>query len=885
MSITSTDSEWNITTDIYDIVDTVDKLKARYIDDVNETTLALGIFGFIGDVEAKKIQSATIMAGELGNEMFPVRAKLDKNILAHAIYCNIEGINATPAQLTMYIGIKTSDLDLYMNNNEFIFSRNCGMFIGSYEFHLDYDIILKRVKPIGSDHYIYTATYDMENVNEISDIKSAYLAQPIIENFNNFEYVTFITKAHQVSIKEDTQVLISDSIINNKSLTFTFTDQLANFELYITDEGRETRLTPMFFGSSIPNTLTDYCWYFYIDDHTVRVSFDVNSYIPGLNSEVRLVIRTTKGAEANFTYTDDIKEDIYCDFISQYSNNKKITCFIRCATDSNNGKDRKSIAELKSLIPKMAMSRGYITTETDLNNYFNLISDETNVIKLQKKVDNQLDRIWYAYYLLKDEQDNIIPTNTFNIRVDLTNPHIINVEDGRYIIPTGITFRYDRANKYAEIYDGVVPEGYTDEYFADRNIYYYKSIQNIVINVDPQYAAYYLTLIDSDSYFNYSWVNEKAFFGFTTIVNHFERKMLSEQNDYIFTFQITQSVSEDYGMIVADDEGHVTVNKIKCFIILYKDDVPYRYQECEMTSYTDDFLTSTWKAVLSCDNKFDTENNINITNLYEYGYTTINNAYFDNNCKAVLYVAAELDQVYPDEDNLLAKLGPDLSTYSLLDIYEVEGGLTLFQNFTTVMNTRVAKIKNTESLYQIYGVPMVGYHYFRNEELVSYLINALYDKKAYIDYCLTLIETTMNIDFKLFNTYGYSETYIMGYEGNTSLGHIDINLDFRLKLQDSTDLATRDSIILFIKEYIEDVNDQGDLHFPNLIHDIKEKYNDTIIYIEFIDYNDNEPGINHIQLRDIIDPQTVPEFINVRNKLADDGITLKPEINIEVVTD
>ena len=165
MSITSTDSEWNITTDIYDIVDTVDKLKARYIDDVNETTLALGIFGFIGDVEAKKIQSATIMAGELGNEMFPVRAKLDKNILAHAIYCNIEGINATPAQLTMYIGIKTSDLNLYMNNDEFIFSKNCGMFIGSYEFHLDYDIILKRVKPIGSDHYIYTATYDMENVN------------------------------------------------------------------------------------------------------------------------------------------------------------------------------------------------------------------------------------------------------------------------------------------------------------------------------------------------------------------------------------------------------------------------------------------------------------------------------------------------------------------------------------------------------------------------------------------------------------------------------------------------------------------------------------------------------------------------------------------------
>ena len=106
-------SEWNISTDIYSIVDSLNKLKARYIDDVNETTLSLGIFGFIGDTEAKKIQSSIIMAGELGNEMFPARAKLNKNVLAHAIYCNIEGINAIPATLTVDIGVKESDLDKF----------------------------------------------------------------------------------------------------------------------------------------------------------------------------------------------------------------------------------------------------------------------------------------------------------------------------------------------------------------------------------------------------------------------------------------------------------------------------------------------------------------------------------------------------------------------------------------------------------------------------------------------------------------------------------------------------------------------------------------------------------------------------------------------------
>ena len=89
----TTQSEWNISTDIYSIVDTVDKLKAKYVEDENETTLALGIFGFLGDIEAKKIQTSTIMAGELGNEMFPARAKLNKNVLELANKPSILNVN------------------------------------------------------------------------------------------------------------------------------------------------------------------------------------------------------------------------------------------------------------------------------------------------------------------------------------------------------------------------------------------------------------------------------------------------------------------------------------------------------------------------------------------------------------------------------------------------------------------------------------------------------------------------------------------------------------------------------------------------------------------------------------------------------------------------
>ena len=42
-------TEWSINSDIYDIVDSVKKLQQRYIEDEDETTLSLGVFGFISD--------------------------------------------------------------------------------------------------------------------------------------------------------------------------------------------------------------------------------------------------------------------------------------------------------------------------------------------------------------------------------------------------------------------------------------------------------------------------------------------------------------------------------------------------------------------------------------------------------------------------------------------------------------------------------------------------------------------------------------------------------------------------------------------------------------------------------------------------------------------
>ena len=188
-------TEWSINTDIYDILDSVKKVQARYIEDEDETTLALGIFGFIADTEAKKIQTSTIMACQLGNEMIPTRANLTKNVIAHATYHGITDINAVPAKMTATICVKITDIEKYANDNDcFYLDADCPIFIDAYEFHLDYDVRISRTK-LSDNTYSYGAQYIIMDENDefvnnpLSNITNPYLKQPFIINIGNDKYV------------------------------------------------------------------------------------------------------------------------------------------------------------------------------------------------------------------------------------------------------------------------------------------------------------------------------------------------------------------------------------------------------------------------------------------------------------------------------------------------------------------------------------------------------------------------------------------------------------------------------------------------------------------------------------------------------------------------
>lgn len=889
---TNVNSDWNPTTDIYDITKSVNEVKKRYIDDQDETTLSLGIYGFLSDVISKEIQTDVIMTGILGNEMFPTRAQLSKNVLAHAVYNSILDVNAVPASITINIGFKVEDFDKYAVNNKFVFDHMCGLFIDTYEFHFDYDVILTRSTT--SDN-IYTARYDMTVENRISDIKQPYLNQPFVVQIGEYNYIVFQATVRQCTIMEINDKIVSESVIDNKTYTFSLNDQLVDFDVYVNDQGTVTKLRPLLMGSVDADMEEAYCWYIYINENTIRISFDNKSYIPGINCDIYIKAWTTLGEDGNFTYKtiDEQAEGFFTTLKSDYLGYSNLSCYIITGSDSIGGENRKTKEDLQKLIPKAAAARGNITTDNDINNYFNLIETQSDKIEMRKKQDNNLARIWYAYLLLKDDSNNIIPTNTIAFQVDKTAEYIVTSDDGRLTIPAGTIIKYDAATKIGKVIKETdVPDIYSREYYAG-NYYYYITTYNIVLTPDPLHAAFFMTTVNDQSYYIYKWVNEDCLLQFVANKCTFARNLLTDQSMYKLRFSLAQSISGDFGMykeeIITgiddsdDNETEVVItNNMACVIVFYKNDAPYRWMPCTLDHFDLSTYVASWSLNLTTDNDLDDKNNIKILDLHVVGKSTATTyGYFSERMETRLYVLAKFTNGERGRYDL-DDIAPGYDGYSVTNIYEVSEGLRFFDNYTGITNTKTYVDDDNQNLYTISTIPCVGMHYMTDDQQADYFFNALEVKKNYINYCIDLLENNMEIDYKFFNTYGPSLCYNTGDDDKTLIGHVDLEMNFKASLKNANDYYTKNDIIAAIKEYIEDLDQTGSWHAPVMIASLMDQFNTRVNYIEFVNYNDFPLGIQHIIREDSDDPHIPPEFINVRNILDVDG-SIIPDINLEIV--
>lgn len=412
-----------LNSDIYDLTDFVNSIKEKNIDGVeNKETLLVGMYGYLGYEFTSLLQNAIVVSSELANEAIPTRAKFDRNVITHALSVGIKKVAATAANMKVLLCFPEKALCNNMIDGRFILRATTPIYFDEFEFHLDYDIQIDRVNLTDSTNgtqmeYVYTARYliDENNPNPISDIDNVYLPPLAIYKDVSDNMVALSTNLHQVEYSVKEHKIVGNDNIANKTINFSFEDQLSHFTVTVEDSnsGETIELTPVYDG--LYNQVTSkFCYYQYINSNTIRIRFTPDSYQPQTNCNVYIKIYTSKGSAGNFKYSDDINVRLTSD---EYTNLYMIVKQ-RGTDGSTGGLDRKSVEELQRIIPKESLSRGSITTLTDLKNYFNSINNENSVLHVFRKEDNILTRTYYTYCLMKDENGNVVPTNTIPVYIE-----------------------------------------------------------------------------------------------------------------------------------------------------------------------------------------------------------------------------------------------------------------------------------------------------------------------------------------------------------------------------------------------------------------------------------------------------------------------------------
>ena len=997
MPTSSTSENKKLTTDLYEIADYVGEIQADNMDGVSSDTLMLGIFGYMREVFSQTIQNTIIMASEFANEGIATKAKFEKNIIAHALGLGITNINAVPAQIEVYLTFIEDEIinALGGGSGDFIFDRDNQIYFDDLEFHPDYDIIIRRVR-LSNGEFTYTAMYDMQGdgiyENSISDITNPYLTPPIVMAVNGTRYLFTSCLLRQVEKTTIYKKVLSDNTISSKTVNFTFDSQLAGFDVDVSNANGSTHLTPVYEGLSSSGTRYAYVWYTYLDADNIRIKFDRNSYYPRINTDIEIHLQTTQGERGNFTWSSTDYPSFYFD--SERLGYTNIFVQVRpINNESMYGMDKKTVDELKEIIPKEALSRGSITNTTDLQNYFNAIDTNSSKMYFYKRRDNCLERLYYSYIVMKDATNNIVPTNTVAIEVD---PSALETDtgSGKLILKRGQILKLSADGNTCTLFNGDPTQepDYTDGF-------YYIIPYNFAINLDPMYGMYFLTTMNVNKNLGFTYINEECQFQYIATYINWNRKYLTETDTYVLTMNVAQNITADNTMITVDADGNITSSNVKAYIVFYNDeDEPIRYAEGIIGNFSRESGTFDFTFKFTSNDLIDSENHIRIAGLDQAGFSVgegLDYAYLPGNTKAMIHIITYQPEFSTDTyyDDILGNthidirdIIPIVDGWCITNSYEVLSGIDFFYNYSEIVYSNIemigkedqepvtdpddpyAEIKNIdvtingenyrfESIgdkvtqqmlsrasieefildryeegevatfdrtyadpaqtvnqirdiqldlgdgtsltlqyvprepdpepgesddpeaysyyFRIHNVPLIKYDYFRDESMVEFFCSELVRRKSYIDQAIENLEDSFGMDFKFFNTYGPSKMYTLDGVSNY-LNRVNLSLTFRLGLQVNYDENIVQYITDDVKEFVENINEITSVHMSNLVADITAKYEESITFFEFMDFNGYGPGEQHLYAMQMPDDVRTPELVNVNIILPE----MTPDINI-----
>jgi hypothetical protein len=845
---------------IYNVKDFIQKnIAPKYFDLGDVNLLNIGMIGYTTDILATMGEDSFNTVSTYTKEIFPNLAEIPETIYNNAARFQIDKIFAKPSTLPIMLFINESDIHKYAkpigDRSEFILDSALVVNIEDIPFMLDYDIRI-TVKPYRGD-FNYAVTYKMDFTNSLSTSTNPYIRFRRV-TIEGQKYLGLLVDVHQVSRFEQNETIINNDKINYPTLQFQFNNQIANFEVFYRAPGASSyvQLKKRLINSTA--ILDPFCYYRVYDEDRIEISFNIqdNYFQPEFNSDIMFRIYTTQGKKGNFpTYKgDNIIVSAMSD-TEEYSNN--IVLFAQARNASIGGYDMLTLEQLRTMVIELASTTGAYTTENDLQLYFSNNSnlENTDVLFIKRR-DDALERLFSAFSLFKDMNEDIYPTNTLNLKIDESQFDNHFEQTNRYLLKPGHIFTYiDGSTDMVQIKNGLTLKS---DLKTVTDPFVYTSPYMISVSKTQGIVGFYLNTWDVSIPLEYTAVNEDSPIQFIFTNMHITRNALQGEDYYTMRITLTPAVEDEIHVKNAD--GTFNDNMVIKGFIQDTSGVEISYIDFQPVSYDDKLRVFIFEAKLTTDDYMTLDEKMRVSGVKDIE-TGIAGEKLIPMVDAVInfsvfYKHDGITRIPHKYDYL-----DELKTYTLTNQYSSSESKITFIKPINMMRSRFKYIQSGDSYYMTMSLlPFVKATTMQNETMSSKFVEALYEQYTYLNGVLDRITSNFGVDMKFYNTYGKSKHFLIG-DGETILNRV--NCSFRSKV--TLNVGTIESEVVadlkqFVKDYIETLNKKNgynSVFVSNLYRAILEKFEAQVSHLNFTSINGYPADVQTIRNRGV-DIETLP---------------------------
>lgn len=601
----------------------LEDIAPQYFDFDDTNLYKTGNFGYINEVMSTVTADAFNSINIAKREFYSSTAENISTYYILAGNFDVDIPMATPAECGAILFIKERDI---LENStivdgvyNFVLDNSIEILADTLQFSLDYPI--KILGKYTNGAYMYTTYYDTTKTNSLGGTSGKYIQNKTLM-IENQRYLLMSVTLKQYNAIVQSEVITKNSELETVYATFQFDGDIAGFDVfYNSDPGVSNDIYIPAIATNDIEPEGAYCIYEFLTSNKIKITFPKNPYFsPKLNSEVTCKIYVSKGSGGNF---DTFNGDLTCKTNSEeYAYNNTIIVRGTVNGKSSKGKDKKSDEQFIREIRKKNCTNGTITTSSDLQIYFNdTIDDDKIRVEFSKNRDDCLKRLYSSFVLMKDDNENVVPTNTCTLKMMVSD---FDEYDGtRGVIKPGKIF------EYIESEDGTIQISPSIKISDNLNQYDIEGSKKflftnpflILASTEFQIVGYYGNTVSDLLNVDYTFVEDKSFYQFICLGLEVTRNPIIGEKYYTFTSKISASTSIDSSEIVelpdySNEEDTIIRAKYNGRVVETFFDIDHvtcrvQYEENEENLEYEDIQVSTYSIFNTETGQFD----------YQIGYT------------------------------------------------------------------------------------------------------------------------------------------------------------------------------------------------------------------------------------------------------------------------